>query len=42
LGTQVIRDSLTSKPYVKFYTRRRVGGGVQNFEAIKVMKMATS
>jgi len=42
LGTQVIRDALTSKPYVKFYTRRRVGGGVQNFEAIKVMKMAAS
>lgn len=42
LGTQVIRDALTSKPYVKFYTRRRVGGGVQNFEAIKLMKMASS
>ncbi len=42
LGTQVIRDALTAKPYVKFYTRRRVGGGVQNFEAIKLMKMATS
>lgn len=42
LGTQVIRDALTAKPYVKFYTRRRVGGGVQNFEAIKMMKMATS
>lgn len=42
LGTQVIRDALTAKPYVKFYTRRRVGGGVQNFEAIKTMKMATS
>jgi len=42
LGTQVIRDGLTAKPYVKFYTRRRVGGGVQNFEAIKLMKMASS
>ncbi len=42
LGTQVIRDALTAKPYVKFYTRRRVGGGIQNFEAIKLMKMASS
>jgi HK97 family phage major capsid protein len=41
-GTQVIRDELTAKPNVKFYHRRRVGGGVQNFEAIKVMKMASS
>lgn len=42
LGTQVIRDALTAKPYVKFYHRRRVGGAVQNYEAIKVMKCATS
>jgi HK97 family phage major capsid protein len=42
VGTTVTRDNLTSKPYVKFYTRRRVGGGVQNFEAIKLMKMASS
>lgn len=42
MGTMVVRDALTSKPYVKFYTRRRVGGGVQNFEAIKLMKIATS
>ncbi len=42
LGTTVTRDNLTSKPYVKFWTRRRVGGAVTNFEAIKLMKMATS
>ena len=42
LGTQIIRDALTAKPYVKFYVRRRVGGQVTNFEAIKLMKMATS
>lgn len=41
-GTQVLRDELTAKPYVKFYTTRRVGGGIQNFEAIKLMKMASS
>lgn len=41
-GTQVMRDGFTAKPLVKFYHRRRVTGGVQNFEAIKVMKCATS
>jgi len=37
-GVRVIRDNLTSKPYVKFYTTKRVGGGALNFEAIKFMK----
>lgn len=40
-GTQIVRDALTAKPFVKFYHRRRVTGGVQNFEAIKVMKCST-
>lgn len=39
-GTQVLRDPYTQKPYVKFYTTRRVGGGVQNFEAIKLLKFS--
>lgn len=42
LGLTVIRDIYTAKPYVKFYTRKRTGGGVINFEAIKLMKFATS
>ncbi|MGA7308314.1 MAG: phage major capsid protein, partial [Pseudolabrys sp.] len=29
-------------PYVLFYTTKRVGGGVQDFDAIKVMKFAVS
>jgi len=37
-GIRVLRDNLTSKPYVKFYTTKRTGGGVVNFEAIKLMK----
>lgn len=41
-GTSVLRDPFTAKPYVKFYTTRRVGGGVKNFEAIKLMKIANS
>lgn len=39
-GATVLRDPYTAKPYVLFYTTKRVGGGVQNFEAIKLMKMA--
>lgn len=41
-GTRVLRDPFTNKPFVKFYSTRRVGGGVVNFEAIKAMKFATS
>ena len=29
-----------SKPYVLFYTTKRVGGGVQDFDAIKLLKFA--
>jgi HK97 family phage major capsid protein len=39
-GIRVLRDPYTSKPYVKFYTTKRTGGGVVNFEAIKLMKFA--
>jgi len=41
-GVQVLRDPYTAKPYVLFYTTKRVGGGVQNFDAIKVMKFAAT
>jgi HK97 family phage major capsid protein len=40
LGIRVLRDPLTLKGWVKFYTTRRVGGDVTNFEAIKVMQFA--
>jgi len=42
LGIRVLRDNLTTKGYVKFYATKRVGGGVVNFEAIKLMKFANS
>ena len=38
IGVRVLRDPYSSKPYVLFYTTKRVGGGVQNFEAIKLLK----
>lgn len=41
-GIRILRDSFTAKPYVKFYTTKRVGGDVVNFEAIKLMKFAAS
>jgi HK97 family phage major capsid protein len=41
-GVSVLRDPYSSKPYVLFYTTKRVGGGVQDFDAIKVMKFAAS
>lgn len=39
-GLTLIRDNLTAKPWIKFYTTRRVGGDVVNFEAIKLIKFA--
>lgn len=41
-GIRVLRDPYSSKPYVLFYTTKRVGGGVLNFEAIKLLKFAAS
>lgn len=37
LGITTLRDPFTAKPYVLFYTRRRVGGDVVNFEAVKLV-----
>lgn len=41
-GARVLRDPYSLKPYVLFYTTERVGRGVQNFDAIKVMKFAAT
>lgn len=37
-GVSVLRDPYSAKPYVLFYTTKRVGGGVQNYEALKLIK----
>jgi HK97 family phage major capsid protein len=42
VGVRVLRDPYTAKPYVLFYTTKRVGGGVQDFDAIKLLKFAVS
>jgi len=39
VGIRVLRDPFTSKPNVLFYTTKRVGGGIQNFEAVKLLQI---
>ncbi|WP_311274414.1 phage major capsid protein [Methylobacterium sp. WCS2018Hpa-22] len=41
LGTTVLRDPYTAKPYVLFYTRKRVGGGVLDPNAVRFLKVST-
>lgn len=36
IGIRVVRDVYTAKPYTQFYTTKRVGGSVTNYEAIKL------
>ena len=38
-GIRMLRDPYTNKPYVHFYTTKRVGGGVSNTQAIKLLKV---
>ena len=40
LGLRILRDPFSAKPYVLFYTTKRVGGGVQDFDAIKLLQFA--
>lgn len=40
-GFRVLRDPFTNKPYVRFYTTRRVGGQVVQFEALKFIQFST-
>jgi len=35
IGFRVLRDDLTEKPYIKYYTTKRVGGDVTSYDAIK-------
>lgn len=40
--TNILRDPFSNKPFVHFYAVKRIGGGVANSEAIKLMKFAAS
>lgn len=42
VGLRVLRDPFSAKPYVLFYTTKRVGGGIQDFDAIKLLKFGVS
>lgn len=39
-GVRVLRDPYTSKPFVSFYTTKRVGGGVLDPRALRFLKVA--
>lgn len=40
IGTRILRDPYTNKPYVGFYVTKRVGGMVVDSQAIKLLKFA--
>ena len=40
IGVRVLRDPYSSKPFISFYTTKRVGGGVKQFQAIKLQKLS--
>jgi HK97 family phage major capsid protein len=42
IGIRVLRDPYTNKPYVMFYTTKRVGGGLLNPEPMRAMKVAAA
>ncbi len=39
-GIRVLRDPYSAKPFIEFYTVKRVGGDVIDFDAIKIVKFA--
>jgi HK97 family phage major capsid protein len=42
IGTRILRDPFTNKPYIGFYTTKRVGGSLLNTEALRVLKFSAS
>lgn len=40
MGTRILRDPYSHKPYIHFYTTKRVGGAVTNDQAIKLLQFA--
>lgn len=40
IGIRTLRDPYTAKPYVRFYSTKRTGGGAVNFEAVKFLKFS--
>lgn len=42
VGVRVLRDPYTNKPYVQFYTTKRMGGGVHNPEPMRALKIGAT
>ncbi|NBC37688.1 phage major capsid protein [Novosphingobium sp. FSY-8] len=42
MGTRILRDPYSNKPFVNFYATRRVGGQVLDSDAIKLLKIAAA
>lgn len=42
VGIRVLRDPFSAKPYILFYTTKRVGGGVKLFESYKLLRFAAT
>jgi HK97 family phage major capsid protein len=42
VGIRILRDPFSAKPYITFYTVKRLGGAVVNSEAIKLLKFSVS
>lgn len=42
MGTRVLRDPFTNKPYIGFYTTKRVGGMAVDTQAVKFLKVRAS
>lgn len=40
IGIRVLRDPYTSKPFVLFYTTKRTGGDLLNYEALKLVSFS--
>lgn len=39
-GVRVLRNPYLNAPFVHFYTTKRVGGGIQDFDAVKLLQFA--
>ena len=42
IGTRILRDPYTNKPFVGFYTTKRTGGMLVDSQAIKLLKIAVA
>jgi len=40
MGMSVLEDKFTSRPFVEYYTRKRVGGALKSYSSIKMLKQA--